>query len=179
MNPLLNPKKPIANLLRIIEICHRGDESDHPFFRSRIIAQKICSQKLWSYEKRTRFVRFQKVLIKIDEMADVFLNSTNFAQHAFFTLTPPSSNTWNLKTLTKVLKVSWSSQLSYKILWSPFERKFRKDKLYFSEKIPPKSPGSLGLTKKITYRQIESIFSVHVQDAVVSWVVWMAPAIEP
>ena len=30
--------------------------------------------------------------MKIDEMANVFLNLADFAQHAFFTLTPPSSN---------------------------------------------------------------------------------------
>ena len=28
--------------------------------------------------------------MKIEEMADVFLNSANFASHAFFTLAPPS-----------------------------------------------------------------------------------------
>ena len=28
--------------------------------------------------------KFQKVLMKIDEMADVFLNLANFVQHAFF-----------------------------------------------------------------------------------------------
>ena len=32
----------------------------------------------------------QKVLMKIEEMADVFLNSANFAPHALLTLVPPS-----------------------------------------------------------------------------------------
>ena len=32
----------------------------------------------------------QKVLMKIEEMADVFLNSANFAPHAFLTLASPS-----------------------------------------------------------------------------------------
>ena len=32
----------------------------------------------------------QKVLMKIDTMVDVFLNTGNFAQHAFFTLAPPA-----------------------------------------------------------------------------------------
>ena len=32
----------------------------------------------------------QKVLMKIDEMEDIFLNLANLAQHAFFTLMPPS-----------------------------------------------------------------------------------------
>ena len=37
----------------------------------------------------------QKVLMKIEEIADVFLNSANFRQHAFFTLAPPISSIWN------------------------------------------------------------------------------------
>ena len=44
--------------------------------------------------------------MQVDEMADFFLNLANFAQHAFFDLMPPSSYTLNLKTLTKVSKVS-------------------------------------------------------------------------
>jgi hypothetical protein len=50
--------------------------------------------------------KIQKVLIKIEEMADVFLNSTNFAKHAFSTLAPPSGYALNLKALIKVPKVS-------------------------------------------------------------------------
>ena len=34
--------------------------------------------------------KIQKVLMKIEEMADVFLNSANFAPHAFLTLASPS-----------------------------------------------------------------------------------------
>ena len=48
----------------------------------------------------------QKVLMKIEEMADVFLNLANFAPHAFLTLVPPSSYALNLKALIKVSKVS-------------------------------------------------------------------------
>ena len=48
----------------------------------------------------------QKVLMKIEEMADVFLNSANFASHAFLTLAPPSGYALNLKALIKVSKVS-------------------------------------------------------------------------
>jgi hypothetical protein len=48
----------------------------------------------------------QKVLMKIEEMADVFLNSANFAPHALLTLAPPSGNALNLKALIKVSKVS-------------------------------------------------------------------------
>ena len=48
----------------------------------------------------------QKVLMKIEEMADVFLNSANFASHAFLTLAPPSGYALNLKASIKVSKVS-------------------------------------------------------------------------
>jgi hypothetical protein len=44
---------------------------------------------------------------KIEEMADVFLNSANFASHAFLTLAPPSSYALNLEALIKVSKVSF------------------------------------------------------------------------
>ena len=50
--------------------------------------------------------KIQKVLMKIEEMADVFLNLANFASHAFLTLGPPSSYALNLKALIKVSKVS-------------------------------------------------------------------------
>jgi hypothetical protein len=48
----------------------------------------------------------QKVLMKIEEMADIFLNSANFAPHAFLTLAPRSGYALNLKALIKVSKVS-------------------------------------------------------------------------
>jgi hypothetical protein len=50
--------------------------------------------------------KIQKILMKIEEMADVFLNSANFAPHAFLTLAPPSGYALNLKALIKVSKVS-------------------------------------------------------------------------
>jgi hypothetical protein len=61
-------------------------------------------------EKKTRLVRSftkknQKVLIKIEEMEDVFLNLANFAQHTF-DLAPPSGYTLNIKALIKVSKVT-------------------------------------------------------------------------
>ena len=68
--------------------------------------------------------QIQKVLMKNEEMADVFLNSANFAKHTFSTLAPPSGYALNLKALIKVSKVSWTSQLSYEILRSSFKRKF-------------------------------------------------------
>ena len=42
--------------------------------------------------------KLQTVLMKINEMSNVFLNSANFWQHAFVTLAPPSSYTLNLFT---------------------------------------------------------------------------------
>ena len=50
--------------------------------------------------------KIQKVLMKIEEMSDVFLNSANFAPHALLTLTPPSGYALNLEALIKVSKVS-------------------------------------------------------------------------
>ena len=50
--------------------------------------------------------KIQKVLMKIEEMADVFLNSANFAPHAFLNLAPPRGYALNLKVLIKVSKVS-------------------------------------------------------------------------
>ena len=44
--------------------------------------------------------------MKIEEMADVFLNSANFASHAFLTLAPPSGYAVKLNALIKVSKVS-------------------------------------------------------------------------
>ena len=84
--------------------------------------------------------------MKIEEMADVFLNSANFAPHAFLTLAPPSGYALNLKALIKVSNVSWTSQLSYEILRSSLERKFDKTNFISRKSTPPKSPGLLGLT---------------------------------
>ena len=64
--------------------------------------------------------------MKIEEMAEVFLNSANYAKHIFLTLVPPSSYALNLKALIKVSKISWTSQLSYKILRSALEKRFDK-----------------------------------------------------
>ena len=50
--------------------------------------------------------KIQKVLMKIEEMAGVFLNSANFASHAFLTLAPPSGYALNLKALIRVSKVT-------------------------------------------------------------------------
>jgi hypothetical protein len=41
----------------------------------------------------------QKVLMEIEEMADVFLNLANFAPHALLFLSPPSGYALNLKAL--------------------------------------------------------------------------------
>ena len=44
--------------------------------------------------------------MKIEERADIFLNSANLGSHAFLTLEPPRSYSLNLKALIKVSKVS-------------------------------------------------------------------------
>ena len=82
--------------------------------------------------------------MKIEEMADVFLNSANFAPHAFLTLAPPSGYALNLKVLIKVSKVSWRSQLSYEILRSSFERKFDKTNFISPKKLLPGHSGLRG-----------------------------------
>ena len=125
-----------------------------------ILAKKICSKKLKNKRKRKRFVRSftkknQKVLMKIEEMADVFLNSVNFAPHAFLTLAPPSGYALNLKALIRVSKVTWTSQLSYEILRSSLERKFDKTNFISPKSIPSKSPGLLGLNNLPSNQRIE------------------------
>ena len=89
--------------------------------------------------------KIQNVLMKIDKMADVFLNLSNFASHAFLTLAPPSGHALNLKTLIRMSKVTWTSQLSYEILRSSLERKFDKTNFISPKSTPSKSPGLLGL----------------------------------
>ena len=76
-------------------------------------------------------------------MADIFLNSANFAPHALLTLAPPSGYALNLKALIKVSKVSWTSHISYEILRYSFERKFDE-----SNFISPKFPCLLGLNNR-------------------------------
>ena len=56
--------------------------------------------KIWCImvSSRRRFVRSftkknQKVLMRIEEMVDVFLNLANFAPHAFFTSAPSTTST--------------------------------------------------------------------------------------
>ena len=83
--------------------------------------------------------------MKIEEMADIFLNSANFASHAFLTSAPPSGYALNLKVLIKVSKVSWRSQLSYEILRSSFERKFDKTNFISPKKLLPGHSGLRGL----------------------------------
>jgi hypothetical protein len=77
--------------------------------------------------------------MKIEEKADVFLNSANLAPNAFLTLAPPSGYTLNLEALIKVSKVSWTSQLSYEILRSSFERKIDKKNFISKKKKLPKA----------------------------------------
>ena len=50
---------------------------------------------------------------------------------------------------------------------------------FISPKKTLPKPGFFRINKENYKLQIDSIFLVHVQDAMVSWVVWMAPAIEP
>jgi hypothetical protein len=66
-------------------------------------------QKLTIKRKREDFSdlspKKSESLMKIEEMADVFLNSANFAPHALLMLAPHSGYALNLKPLIKVSKV--------------------------------------------------------------------------
>ena len=126
--------------LRMIEIGPRGRWKRASIFQTSHPSKKVCFQR----KKKTICQIFhqkknQKVLMKIEEMADVFLNSANFASHAFLTLAPPSGYALNLKALIKVSKVSWTSQLSYEILRSSFEWKFDKTNFISLKKTLPKA----------------------------------------
>ena len=83
-------------------------------------------------------------MITIEEIKDVFQDSANFAPHALLTLAPPSDYALNLKALIKVSNIS-TSQLSYEILRSSFERKFDKTNFISLKRTPHKSPHRLGL----------------------------------
>ena len=138
--------------LRMIEIGPRGRWKRWSIFQMSHPSKKSMLPKANEQRKKKTICKIfhqkkiQKVLMKIEEMADVFLNSANFASHAFLTLAPPSGYALNLKALIKVSKVSWTSQLSYEILRSSFERKFDKTNFISPKSTPSKSPGLLGLS---------------------------------
>jgi hypothetical protein len=46
----------------------------------------------------------KKVLMKIEEMADVFLNSANFASHVLFTLALPTGYALNINSIDQGVK---------------------------------------------------------------------------
>ena len=145
-----------------------GAKRGHPFFRRPFLAKKVCSPKLWGCKKKNLICqifhqkKIQKVLMKIEEMADVFLNSSNFAKHTFLTLAPPSSYSLNLKALIKLSKVSWTSQLSYEILRSSFKRKFDKTNFISPKRTPPKSTHHLGLSfvGYVVYERLKTMASI-------------------
>ena len=85
------------------------------------------------------YKKIQKVLLKVEEMIGVLLNSANFAPHAFLTLVPPSRYALTLKALIKVSKISRISQLLYEILGSSPERKSDKTNFISLKKTVPKA----------------------------------------
>ena len=87
--------------LRMIEIGARGRWKRSSIFQMSHPSKKSMHPKANEQKKKRRqFVRsftkkkIQKVLMKIEEMADIFLNSANFASHAFLTLAAPSPMLW-------------------------------------------------------------------------------------
>ena len=77
---------------------HPSKKSMHPKANKQRKNKTVC--EIFHQKK------IQKVLMKIEEMADVFLNSANFGSHAFLTLAPPRGYALNLKALIKESKVS-------------------------------------------------------------------------
>ena len=78
--------------------------------------------------------------MKIEEMGDVFLNSANFATHAFLTLALTSSYTLNLTALIKFSKVSWTYQLSYEILTFSMIENLIRQTSFLRKNRPAKKP---------------------------------------
>ena len=138
--------------LRMLKVGPRGRWKRASIFQASHPSKKSMLPKANDQRKQKTICqifhqkKIQKVLMKIEEMADVFLNSANFAPHAFLTLAPPSGYALNLKALIKVSKVSWTSQLSYEILRSSFERKFDKTNFISPKKLLPGHSGLRGLT---------------------------------
>ena len=126
--------------LRMLKVGPRGRWKRASIFQASHPSKKSMLPKANDQRKQKTICqifhqkKIQKVLIKIEEMVDVSLNLTNFAKHTFSTLAPPSGYALNLKALIKVPKVSWTSQLSYEILRSSFERKFDKKNFISSKK---------------------------------------------
>ena len=152
--------------LRMLKVGPRGRWKRASIFQASHPSKKSMLPKANDQRKQKTICqifhqkKIQKVLMKIEEMADVFLNSANFAPHAFLTLAPPSGYALNLKALIKVSKVSWTSQLSYEILRSSFERKFDKTNFISPKRTPPKSPHHLGL-KVCMFHKILATWSVN------------------
>ena len=128
--------------LRLLEVGPRGRWKRSSIFQSSHPSQKSMLSKANEQKKKKTICqifhqkKIQKVLMKIKEMADVFLNSANFASHAFLNSAPPSGYALSLKAL---IKVSWTSQLSYEIFRSSFERKYDKKNFICLKKTPPKA----------------------------------------
>ena len=114
------------------------------FFFEQLRMIEIGPRVRW--KRSSIFQASKKVSMKIEEIADVFLNSANFASHTFLTLAPPSGYALKLTALIKLLKVSWTSQLSYEILLrSSIERQLDKTNFISPKSTPQNNPGLLGL----------------------------------
>ena len=100
--------------------------------------------------------------MEIKEMADIFLNSTNFASHALLTLAPTSSYALNLKALIKVSKVSWTFQLSYEIIKSSLETKFDKTNFISPKKTTSQKPASFRVILAEKYASASTLAWSHV-----------------
>ena len=87
--------------LRMIEIDPRGCWKRSSIFQTLHLKRfELVKENLTCQVFHRK--RIQKVLIKIEEMVEVFLNSANFAKHTFSTLASPSGYALNLKALIKL-----------------------------------------------------------------------------
>ena len=92
--------------------------------------------------------------MKIDKMADVFLNLANFAQHTLLTLAPPSGYTLYPKAWLKVSKVSAAEHLSFHIKYCDLHLKETSERQ--TSFLPKNSPGSIHarVNKLLTHREL-------------------------
>ena len=131
-------------LLKIFFLWKLCDFGFHQIFFWAVEDDRIGPRVRW--KRSSIFQASEKVSMKIEEIADVFLNSANFASHTFLTLAPPSGYALKLTALIKLLKVSWTSQLSYEILLrSSIERQLDKTNFISPKSTPQNNPGLLGL----------------------------------
>ena len=86
----------------MLQIGRRGRWKSISIFQTNHILLKKYAPKSFDFLKKNPICqifhqkKIKKVLMKIEEMVDVFLNLANFVQRALLTLAPPRGYTLNL-----------------------------------------------------------------------------------